>query len=380
MPGPILFLLAGGILALIGWAAWTISRAHEPIRSGPEDTAYQRALNALLAGEEEQALVELKEAVREDSDNVDAYVHLGNLLRERGEPERALSIHRELTVRAGQTGAQQKAVREGLVLDLIALGRAAEAVEEARALRELDRRNGTSLRLLEKAHEAAGQWERAFEARAERHRLSGERDQEALALYRAAIGETLIRSEKLDEAKHHFKEALRLQRNLPAALLRLGDIYYRHGRTERALLLWRGIADTHPDLAHLVLGRLEVAYFEKGQMSEMGRAYEEILSKNPRDARTLVALARMHAKRGDLGDAQRMLNEALEVDPQSLAARLELSNVHRRRGELTRALDEMEALLRGMGQADAFVCRRCRAPSDEYWVRCPGCGAWAPYA
>jgi lipopolysaccharide assembly protein B len=379
MPGSVLFLLAGGILALIGWAAWTISRAHEPLRAKPEDTAYQRALGALLAGEQEQALVELTEAVREDSDNIDAYVHLGNLLRERGEAERALSVHRELTVRAGQTAAHQKAVREGLVLDLIALGRAGEAVEEARSLRDLDRKNGASLRLLEKAHEAAGEWERAFEARAERYRVVGERDPEVLALYRAAIGETLIRSEKLDEAKHHLKEALRLRRNLPAALLRLGDIYYRNGRTERALVLWRGLADTHPDLAHLVLGRLEVAYFEKGQMSEMGRAYEEILSKNPRDARTLVALARMHLKRGDLGDAQRMLNEALEVDPQSLAARLELSNVHRRRGELTRALDEMEILLRGMGEADAFVCHRCRAPSDEYWVRCPNCRAWTPY-
>jgi lipopolysaccharide biosynthesis regulator YciM len=380
MPGPVLFLLAGGILALIGWAAWTISRAHEPPRPRPEDTAYQRALNALLSGDQEEALSELTEAVREDSDNVEAYIHLGNLFRERGEPDRALSVHRELTVRAGQTAGQMKAVREGLVLDLIALGRASEAVSEARSLREIDRRNGSALRLLERAYEAAEDWEHAFEARAERHRLSGERNSDVLALYRAAIGETLIRAEKLSEAKHHLKEALRLKRNLPAALLRLGDLYYREGRTERALVLWRGLADTHPDLAHLVLGRLEVAYFEKGRMSEMGRAYEEILARNPRDARTLIALARMHVKKGELSEAQRMLNEALEVDPHSLAARLELSNVLRRRGDLTRALDEMESLLRGMGDSDAWTCRRCRAASDEYWVRCPACGAWAPYA
>ncbi|HEY7727596.1 MAG TPA: tetratricopeptide repeat protein, partial [Candidatus Eisenbacteria bacterium] len=332
MPAPALFLLAGGLLALIGWAAWTISRAHEAPRARAEDSAYHRAMNSLLAGDKEAALVELTEAVREDSDNIDAYIHLGNLLRERGEAERALSLHRELTVRSGRTASQMTAVREGLVLDLIDLGRAAEAAAEARSLHELDRRNATTLRLLEKAYEAAGEWERAYEARAERHRLSGERDTGALALYRAAIGETLIRSEKLEEAKHHFKEALRLRRNLPAALLRLGDIYYRSGRTERALVLWRGLTDTHPDLAHLVLGRLEAAYFEKGRMSEMGRAYEEILSKNPRDARTLVALARMHVKKGELAEAQRMLIEALEVDPHSLAARLELSNVRRRRG------------------------------------------------
>ena len=380
MPGPLLFVLAGGVLAVIGWAAWTISRAHEPAPARIPDTAYQRGLNALLAGNHDEALVELAESVREDSDNIDAYVHLGNLLRERGEAERALSLHRELTVRSGRTAAQLKAAREGLVLDLIALRRPAEAVEEARLLRELDRRNGSSLRLLQRAYEAAADWDRAYEARAEIHRLSGERDPEALALYRAAIREALLREEKLPDAKHNFKEALRLRKNLPAALLRLGDIYYQAGRAERALVLWKGLADTHPGLAHLVLGRLEAAYFEKGRMSEMGQTYEEILARNPRDARTLVALARMHVKRGDLAEAQSALREALEVDPQSLAARLELVNVHRRRGELARALDEMETLLRGMGEAESFVCRRCHAASDEYWIRCPHCLAWTPYA
>ncbi len=380
MSGALAFVLAGGVLALIGWAAWTISHGLEVSRPKAEESAYQRGLTALLSGDRETALEELALSVKEDSDNIEAYIHLGNLLRERGEAERALGLHRELTVRAGQSAGQQRAVREALVLDLIAMGRPGQAVEEARALRELDRRNGTSLRLLQRAHEAAGEWDRAFEARSELHRLSGERDPEPLAHYRAAIGEALLREGKLDEAKHHFKESLRLRRNLPSALLRLGDIYYQRGRAERAIVLWKGLAGTHADLSHLVLGRLETAYFERGRMSEMGQAYEEILSRNPRSARTLVALARMHIKRGDLVEAQRALAEALEVDPQSLAARLLLVSVHRKRGELSRALDEMETVFRGVGDAESFVCRECHAPSDEYWTRCPQCLAWAPYA
>ena len=380
MTGTLVLVLVGGLLALIGWAAWTISQGYEVPRPRPQDTAYQRGVNALLSGHREEALAEFAESVRENSDNIDAYIHMGNLLRERGEAQRAFSMHRELTVRPGQTPAQRKAVHEGLVLDLIALGRAEEAVAEARALREHDRRNGQAIRLLQQAYESAGDWDRAYEMRAELHRTSGERNPGELALYRAAIGEALLRAEKLDDAKHSFKEALRLQRSLPAALLRLGDIYYQRGRVERALVLWKGLAEAHPQLAHLVLGRLEAASFEQGRMSEMGQAYEEILARNPRDARTLTALARMHLKRGDLAEAHRALHEALEVDPQSLAARLELVNVYRRRGELARALDEMESLLRGMGEAEHFLCRNCHASSDEYWIRCPQCQAWTPYA
>lgn len=376
MSGPLAAVLAGAVLALVGWAAWTLSGGFTADRSAPE-TPFQRGLNALLRGDRDEALRAFAATVQQDSDNIDAYIHLGNLLRERGEVERAHHLHRELTVRAGLTGAQQRAARESLVLDLIALHRPEQAVEEGRRIRELDRRDPGALRILVRAHEAAGNWDSAFEIRAELARLDGERSGEALARYRAAIGESLIREGRIDEAKRQLKAALHLERNNPAALLRLGDIYYERDRAERAIVLWKGLASAHPDKAHLVLDRLESAYFERGRFSEMGQMYEEMLARNPRDARILVALARMHIKKGDLTEASRALGEALEIDADSLAARLLLVNVYRRRGELSRALDEMETLLRGLEGAERFTCAACGAAADEYWTRCPSCLAWA---
>ncbi len=379
MPGLWTFVLGGAVLALVGWAAWSLSGGFTAERAAPE-TPYQRGLSALLAGDREEALHAFAETVKVDSDNIDAYIHLGNLLREKGEPERALHVHRELTVRSGQTLAQRKSVRESLVLDLIALNRPEQAVQEATSLRDMDRRNGSALKLLLRAHEAARDWERAFEVRSELAKQGGERGGEALARYRAAIGESLLREGRIDEAKRQFKEALRWQRNHPAALLRLGDIYYERDRPERAMVLWKGLAAARPDRAHLVLDRLETAYFEKGRFSEMGRMYEEMLARNPRDVRILLALARMYIKKGELTEASRTLNEALEIDPRSLPARLLLVTVFRRRGELSRALDEMETLLRGLEGGERFACLACGAPSDEYWTRCPSCLAWSAFA
>jgi len=379
MPGILTFVLGGAVLALVAWAAWSLSGGVTGQRAAPE-TPYQRGITALLAGDREEALAAFAETVRVDSDNLDAYIHLGNMLREQGEAERALQLHRELTVRSGQSTVQQKSVRESLVLDLIALGRPDQAVQEAIHLRELDRRNGSSLKVLLKAYEAAHEWERAFEVRSEIAKLSGERGGEALARYRAAIGESLLRASKIDEAKRHFKEALRWEKNHPAALLRLGDIYYERDRRERAIVLWKGLAATHPALAHIVLERLETAYFEKGRFSEMGRMYEEMLARNPGDVRILVALARMHIKKGDLAEASRTLNEALEIEPNSLSARLLLVTVFRRRGELSRALDEMETLLRGIQGGERFTCSACGAASEEYWTRCPSCQAWSAFS
>jgi lipopolysaccharide biosynthesis regulator YciM len=375
MPGFFTILLVGGVLAGVGYAAWLLSRDAATVSPKPE-TPYQRGLNALLAGDRDEALEAFADSVQLDSDNVDAYIHLGNLLRERGEAARALQLHRELTVRSGQTNAQGRAVREALVHDWIALERPKEAVAEAESLRELDRRNGHALKVLLAAYEAAGDWDRAFEIRSEMARASGERDPEGLARYRAAIGEIYLRAERLDDAKRQFKAALRLKRDHPAALLRLGDIYYETNRPERAMVLWKGLAAAHPDRSHLVLERLEVSYFERGRFSEMGHLYEELLLRNPKDTRILLALARMHVKRADYAEALRAVNEALEIDPASLPARLMAVEIHRRRGDSDRALSEVEDLLRGLGSVEPGSCAKCGARLHEFWSRCPSCLAW----
>ncbi|HET9251590.1 MAG TPA: tetratricopeptide repeat protein [Candidatus Eisenbacteria bacterium] len=369
-------LLAVLALAGVGYAAWIFSLDTTPKRE-PE-TPYHHAMNALLAGDRDEAMRAFTETVRIDSDNVEAYIHLANLLREQGRLDRALHIRRELTVRAGITPGQERAIHEGLVLDLIAAGRAQEAVEEARHLREVDRKNGSALKLLLKAYEAARDWERAFEVRAEMARVRGESSGAVLSRYRSAIGEIHLREGNLDAARRQFQAALRLRRDEPAALLRLGDLYYETNRPERATRLWKALAEAHPSFSHLVLERLEASFFENGTFGDVDRAYEEMLTRNPKDVRILLALARVHLKKGELADAGRALNESLEIEPDSIPARLLIAELHRRRGDLTRALDEMQSLMRNLGSGEVYVCSTCGRESEEYWSRCPHCFAWVP--
>jgi lipopolysaccharide biosynthesis regulator YciM len=364
-----------GALAAVGYAAWLFSRDAD---TGPPraETPYQRGLHALLAGRRDEALEAFADTVQQDSSNIDAYIHLGNLLRERGEAERALELHKKLIARASRTAAQDRAVREALVLDWIAVGRPAEAVEQALAIRERERKNGNGLPLLLQAYEAGGEWDRAYEVRVELARAKGDRDPAALARYRSAVGEIHLRHERLDEAMRHFKAALKLDRDHPVALLRLGDIFYETNHPERAMSLWKGLAAAHPTLAHLVLERLEVSYFERGRFGEMAQLYEEMLQRNPRDARVLLALARMHVKRDDLPEAARAAREALEWDPSSLETRLLLVDIHRRTGDPGRALSEVDALSRHLAGVGPAACPRCGERAEEYWSRCPTCLAW----
>ena len=369
-------LLAVLALAGVGYAAWIFSLDTAPKRE-PE-TPYHHAMNALLAGDRDEAMRAFTETVRIDSDNVEAYLHLANLLREQGRLDRALQIRRELTVRAGITPGQERAIHEGLVLDLIAAGRTEEAVEEARGLREMDRKNGSAQKLLLKAYEAARDWERAFEVRGEMARARGESIGVVLSRYRSAIGEIHLREGNLEAARRQFQAALKLRRDEPAALLRLGDLYYETNRPERATRLWKALAEAHPSFSHLVLERLEASFFENGTFGDVDRAYEEMLTRNPKDVRILLALARVHLKKGELADAGRALNESLEIEPESIPARLLVAELHQRRGDLTRALDEMQSVIRHLGPGEVYVCATCGRDSEEYWSRCPHCFAWVP--
>ena len=377
MPDVLAVLVVAGVLGAIGYAAWILSRD----TSGPKvltDSPYERALVALLAGDRDEAIHAFADAVRDDSGNVDAYIHLGNLLREKGEAPRAFRIHRELMARAGHSPARARAIREGLVLDLIALGRTAEALEAAISLRQAERKSGHSLRVILKAFEFAGEWERAYEVRAELAKQHDDRASGVLARYRASIGEVHLRDGAVEEAKKNFKAALKLDRQQPVALLRLGDIYYTSGHAERAILLWKGLASAHPVAAHLVLERLESAEFERGRFSEMEQTYEELLSHNPRDARVHLALARLHMKRDNLDEAERTARGALGIEPSSAAARLLLVKIRRQRGDLEGALDEADQGLRGLGEGAHIACGRCGRRQEEYWSRCPSCLAWIP--
>ena len=56
------------------------------------------ALNAMLMSDKSKAITLLSDIVKNDSEHINAYLQLGNLLRE-DDPDRATKIHQMLTVR-----------------------------------------------------------------------------------------------------------------------------------------------------------------------------------------------------------------------------------------------------------------------------------------
>jgi lipopolysaccharide biosynthesis regulator YciM len=371
----LLLAAAAGVVIVLAMRSHTEAGA-PPGAPRPGDAPYKRAISALLTQDDDAALRALTETVRADSDNVEAYLWLGDILRRRGDVDRSLAIHRELSVRRVIDPALAERVQEALVRGYIAAGRHAHAILAAEKLRSLNRQNRAALDLLADVHEALHDWERAYEVIEDLAKLTG-RGAAFLATYKAYAARDYQHRGMNREALQWYKDALRLDGRCLPALLGLGDVYYADGKLDQAISLWRAVTMRYPALAHLVFGRLEKVYFEKGIFSDVFRIYEELLRDDPRNVHTLLALATMHQKKGDVDRALRTVREALEYDPTHVRARHHLVRLLAENGEHTAAMAEVDRILAQVSPAEGSIaCARCNARSADVVWRCPACRSW----
>jgi hypothetical protein len=81
------WIFAAVVLLGTAGALWFSLRRPGEAPGGEE--LYQLALEAWIEGEKDQAALLLRQVVQENPDQAEAFLHLGTLLREQGDPARA---------------------------------------------------------------------------------------------------------------------------------------------------------------------------------------------------------------------------------------------------------------------------------------------------
>jgi lipopolysaccharide biosynthesis regulator YciM len=370
-------LVSVGLLILL-WFLWAWMRGHRRPAS-PRD-AYTLGLSALIGGDRREALRRLKEAVQGDSENIDAYIRLGDLLRESGDVQKALAVHRDLTVRPRLKDGDRVRILESLTRDYLVAGRFEEAGQSAERLRHIDRQNRFAYRALQQVAESLEDWSRSLRVVEERLKLEGE-GKSLLARYRGYTGSEELAAGNTKEARQHFEEALNLDPDCLLALLFLGDMEQAEGNIEKAIEHWRNLAMKAPEQGILVFDRLERAFFELGNFGEVISFYRELLHRAPREesAAALLALAEIHRRKGDLDEAESFVHEAMEVEPDHPRAHRHLVKLAMDRKDPQVALSHLDRLLQTL-EKDAWsgTCHHCGTTLGEPLWRCPECESLNP--
>ncbi len=316
------------------------------------DESYIQALRALLDGNTSLAFLKLKETITHDSNNVDAYLRLVALLRQRGMHSKALQLSVDLSLRQTVSGADRARIMYNLAEDYIANDKfkAAEGVLEE--LHQIRSQKASASKKLVRLYEKLGRWDDAYRACSDYLSSTGSSDKSPLSKYRIRTGTALLNNSEYHKARMEFKEALKLEPSCAEAVVGLGDAYEKEGRLEDAAKAWRRIVDVNPQKAELVFGRLQKVLFDLGQFGEIEDLYDQVLDKDKENLGALTGLATLSEKKGDRMQAESTYLQILDNKPDYRPALVALLKLYREQNKFSEAAEVIDRTLQTLIPVD----------------------------
>lgn len=310
---------------------------NRPVKS--ESELYVDALRDLLDGRQESAFTKLRQVVTEDSSNIDAYLRLGKILRDNKKPDRALQVHKDLTLRTSLSQAEKAEILHQLYQDYLALNdldTAAAALKELITIKPRDRWAYINLLELQKKAEA---WDEAYDTAVMLLKIEGSKSKKPLAAFKYHMGEALHKKREYHKARILFKEALGFDPGYVPAYLAIGDSYHDEKRYEDAVNFWNKLIAAVPDEGHRVIERLKKTLFDLGRYGEVIDICHNILNHSPKNLEARLCLAEFYEKKGDSDQAEQVLVEIIDENPQETRAIVELIRILLQKGENSKIRD-----------------------------------------
>ncbi len=341
---------------------------------------YVAALRQMIEGRREEAFRSLQTAVKTARAPTDAYIRLGNLLRERGDVSRATQIHQSLTVKDNLTKDEKLELYLGLAEDYAALGRSEKSVKTLEmAVKSLSVKDPRVFIKIAHHYHVVGQSETAYEALREAKKLGGVSERE-LALYLNTAAEKLVEQQDVREAKKVLQRALKHDPDCAPALVLLGDIAFKMDDVDEAIEKWRRSAVLSPQLAETALRKLEKVLFQKGRFGDVEDVYNDVRSVRGGDEAATVAIAGFYRKQGRGEEAIQLLEEYLTVFPESVRARLLLTSLYARYRESDTVQHFLDEAIAQSRETRPYICRVCQFQSKTVRWHCPRCNSFDSFA
>lgn len=378
----VLVAFAAGVAVGRFWSALTRSGVGKSDSRRSSSIHYILGLDLLASRQIDRAVIELTQAARENTEATEIYLILGNLLREKGQLERAIQIHQSILHRPGLARNERAHALLCLGMDFKKAGFRYRAMDTFHEVVSLEPRNAYALANLVKIHEEEQEWEKALALQDELARVTGTSDSVLRAFLYDQIGQASWKAGEDSRAARAFEESIRSEPGLPPAYLHFGDLLASQNRLEEAEAKWSRLAKDHARHAHLVFERLQKVRVELGKSDKMEELYRDVVREDDKDWRARLALARLRRHQGRNEDAFELLLEAVRRNPHAFAVHTEVWSFLGEAGaeaepptglRLKRYLDEVQ---KAVFFLDPYICIKCNYRVNGVLWRCPHCQEW----
>lgn len=152
---------------------------------------------------------------------------------------------------------------------------------------------------------------------------------------------------KIEEAIHHYHEAIRIDPRHVKAYYNLGDALKSQGKVEKAIGQYRLALNIDPSdsMAHNNLG---IALAGQGRIEDATRHFLEALRIDPTNASVHANLANVFAGEGEVERAIKHYRRALQMKPEFAPVHERLGRLLTKQGKRDEAIHHLEEALRIM--------------------------------
>ena len=387
------FLLLGLLFVAIG-VGWLLGRYGGDRKWGAASTRsalpsqYYRGLNFLLDGSQDGAIDAFTRALAVNSETFDTHIALGNVLRRRGEVERAIKVHQNLLARPSLPVAQLHLAHLELARDYISAGLLDRA---ERLLLDLVGESGNHKRVAQRhlleIYESQRDWIAASEtavALLPKKSLLGTTQPDVdepgqpvallLAHYFCEQADEPSRCGDFAGARKLLTQALKYDRNCVRASLMLGDLELRAARPSEALKALRGVQTQDPAFISETVDMLRACYIALDQRNAFLTALEHNFDLRPSTPLSL-AIAQEIRDTAGVEAAKTFLRKSLTEKPslRGLAMLMTLNNAATAREYDTIQIGIMKRLVESRS---FYRCSHCGFKGQQLHWHCLGCKHW----
>jgi lipopolysaccharide biosynthesis regulator YciM len=385
MSEPIVFVVILIAIA-IGFFLGRMLTPKAPQEPGVKDLpwlrqSYFEGLNHLLNERPDDAIDAFVSALEVNSDTLETHFALGNLLRRRGEVDRAIRIHQNLLARPSLSAQQQQQAQIELALDYMRSG----LLDRAEALfKELTSSNdysirGEALERLVDIYRDEKEWEKAIA-------MAGGLCQRKLgrevsywrnlqAHFSCELAEQALEEGHWSAARAWARKALGFDRDSIRAHLDIARIDMAEGRFELAAKNLRKITSTSPLFISEAVPLIRECYVALEQQEVARELLEQLYREQPNELLLQHVSELILMLEGD--DAARaFLAPELEKFP-SLDTMARIVKVVEHRVACHVKYQELAPVFESVLMRDsAYDCYQCGFSGHQMHWCCPSCKSW----
>lgn len=379
-----------------GWWLGRRSLSSGTTTSSSPPSQYYRGLNYLLDGRPDGAVDHFISALEVNSETLETHIALGNVLRRRGEVDRAIRIHENLLARPNLSRSQMHIAHLELARDYVSAGLLDRAEQLLKDLvEESDEQRDVARQHLLELYRSEREWGRAIEVGREllpRKSLlrsttvplrSGQAVAVQLAHFYCELALEMKSRGDVPGARNMLQRALESDGACARASLELGRLEGEDGNHREAIAALTGIVDQDPDFLPEAIPALRACYAALGEEAELTTYLRECLDRYPstplmiavaedvlRDEGRDAAVAFLAARLAHVPSLRGLLRL---IQLQTDADSAQLSQPVQPLAMLSLLLDRL------IRERPAYRCEHCGFSAKHLLWFCPGCKYWGTF-